>query len=217
MARKRSRKRSKKNSRFINRHSYRRTYRRKDKRKNKKTRKKNKNKRGGDDQGESSINVHNFTDVLKLTYNDDCYSIIDIKSDKFHITQLMKRDIDNRYLFEDGIKDMRTFDGYFDEFSDKYEGDFDGKIDADMYLPIMEAEISKLTKNGTKCGDFLIDSINKLLLVNSNVSIVDLVACDYSPDNKLIKFYGGLGFKLTGSNMLEGEIKIPEELGYLKK
>ena len=215
MARKRSlKKRSKKNSRFINRHSYRRTYRRKDKRKNKKTRKKN--KRGGGDQGESSINVHNFTDVLKLTYNTDCFSMIDIKSDKFHISQLMKRAPDNNYLFEGGIKEISTFNDFFDEFVRKHEDEFDEKIDG-VYLPIMEAEISKLTKNGTKCGDFLIDSINKLLLVNSNVSIVDLVAYDYSVDNKLIKLYGDLGFKLTGGSMLGEELEIPEEIKYLKK
>jgi hypothetical protein len=213
MTRKRSlKKRSKKNSRFINRHSYRRTYRRKDKRKNKKTRKKN--KRGGG--GESSINVHNFTDVLKLTYNTDCFSMIDIKSDKFHISQLMKRAPDNNYLFEGGIKDKDTFNDFFAEFVRKHEDEFDEKIGG-VYLPIMEAEILKLTKNGTKCGDFLIDSINKLLLVNSNVSIVDLVAFDYSVDNKLIKLYGDLGFKLTGDDFLGGELEIPEEIKYLKK
>ena len=126
MARKRSRKRSKKNSRFINKHSYRRSIRRKDKKgKKKKTRKKN--KRGGA-QGESSIYIHHFTDVLKLTYNDNCYSIIEIKDDRLHVGHLMKRNADNSYLFEDGIKDITEFNEYFDEFEEEHDPEFETKM-----------------------------------------------------------------------------------------
>jgi hypothetical protein len=128
----------------------------------------------------------------------------------------MKRNAVNSYLFGDGIKAITEFNEYFDNFVDKYEDDFYKKVDDNMYLPMMEVEISELKKNGTKCGDFLIDSLHKFSNY-PNISIAELVVYDYSPENKLIKFYGNLGFKLTGKDMFDDEIEIPEELNYLKK
>ena len=166
----------------------------------------------------SEIKIHNFNTKLFLLYDEYCYAIIGIDDNELTIHQLMKINEENVKFVMNPDKNIEIFNDYFAKWTEvKDEGLYDQIFDSWMKGGQlgMVSNFTDLKLNGKRCGNFLVNSIKLVSTYQSlNDPIVKLVAHEGSTEGKLIKYYGSLGFKLTGKNMFGDNIEIPEEFNF---